>query len=52
MPRPDSQQRNMRKRNIRTDGMRTAAGFYPKNTGPAVLEDGIEVIKVEPNNDG
>lgn len=32
MPRPESQQRGgVRRRNIRTDGMKTAANFFPRD---------------------
>lgn len=32
--------------------MRTAVGFYPKERGEySTIEEGIEVIKVEPNRE-
>jgi hypothetical protein len=50
-PRPNTQARN-RRRNLKVDGMRTAAGFYPKDRGSyGTIDEGIEVIKVEPNRE-
>jgi hypothetical protein len=50
MPRPVSQQRNMRRRNPKTDAMKTAAGFYPRERNSSTDET-IEIIKVEPNKE-
>jgi len=51
MPRPESQQRGgPRRRNIRTEGMKTAANFYPRDRSITPME-GIEVIKVEPGKE-
>ena len=55
-PRPGTQggraESRLGKRNRRTDGMKTAAGFYPRGRGKhEAIEEDIEVIKVEPRSD-
>lgn len=41
------------RRGIRTDGMKTVTGFYPRERGPKnkEMDEDVEVIKVEKKSD-